>query len=111
LSGDVVDDDEEDSEVLPELSSAECERLGWRLGEANVLDGEWNAVWAREYQHACRQHALPDSSGAFVTRFETAEAPAFFKRAFQMLEQGKAEVPVLLKLESGRLMPWDTKAG
>jgi hypothetical protein len=43
--------------------------------------------------------------------FENSEEPAFFTRAFQMLEDGKAEVLLPLKLEGGRLMPWDPKAG
>jgi hypothetical protein len=44
--------------------------------------------------------------------FESAEDPAFFNRAFQVLEDGKAEVLLPLKLEAGgRLVPWDPKAG
>jgi hypothetical protein len=43
--------------------------------------------------------------------FESAEDPAFFNKAFEMLEDGKAEVLISLKLEGGRLMPWDPKAG
>jgi len=42
--------------------------------------------------------------------FENSEDPAFFNRAFQMLEDGKAEVLIPLKLEGGRLMPLDPKA-
>jgi hypothetical protein len=43
--------------------------------------------------------------------FESAENRAFFNRDFQVLEDGKAEVFLPLKLEGGRLMPWDPKAG
>jgi hypothetical protein len=43
--------------------------------------------------------------------FETPESlPAFFNRAFQMLEDDKAEVVLPLKLEGGRLLPLDPKA-
>jgi len=42
--------------------------------------------------------------------FESAEDPDFFNRGFQMLEDGKAEVLLPLKLEAGgRLVPWDPK--
>ena len=43
--------------------------------------------------------------------WESAENPALFNKGFQMLEDGKAEVLLLLKLEGGRLMPWNPKAG
>jgi hypothetical protein len=43
--------------------------------------------------------------------FEDSEHPDFFNRAFQMLEDGKAEVLLPLKLVDGRLMPWDPKEG
>jgi hypothetical protein len=41
--------------------------------------------------------------------FESAETlPAFFNKGFQMLEDGKAEVILPLKLEAGgRLAPWE----
>ncbi|SRR5712692_2048786 len=39
--------------------------------------------------------------------FESAEDPAFFKKGFQLLEEGQADVLLFLKLEAGgRSMPW-----
>jgi hypothetical protein len=44
--------------------------------------------------------------------FESAEDPAFFNKGFQMLEDGKADVLLPLKLEAGgRLVRWDPKEG
>ena len=36
---------------------------------------------------------------------------ALFEKAFRMVEDGTAEVLLPLKLEGGRLVPWDPKAG
>ncbi len=43
--------------------------------------------------------------------FESAEDPDFFNKGFQMLENGKANVLLPLKLVDGRVAPWDPKAG
>ena len=44
--------------------------------------------------------------------FESAEDPDFFNKGFQMLEDGKADVLLPLKLEAGgRLVQWDPKEG
>ena len=44
--------------------------------------------------------------------FESAETlPAFFENAFRMLGSGAAEILLPLKLEGGRLLPWDPRAG
>ncbi len=44
--------------------------------------------------------------------FESAEDPDFFNKGFQMLEDGKADVLLPLKLEAGgRSVPWDPKEG
>jgi hypothetical protein len=44
--------------------------------------------------------------------FESAEDPDFFNSSFQMLEDGKADVLLLLKIQAGgQLVPWDPSAG
>jgi hypothetical protein len=48
--------------------------------------------------------------GLLSDSFERAENPDFFNEGFQMLEDGKADVLLPLKLEAGgRLVPWDPK--
>ena len=52
ILGELGLEERDDPKGLPSLTEAEMESLGYRMGQANVLPGEWSRVWRREYLHA-----------------------------------------------------------
>jgi hypothetical protein len=65
--------------MLPDLTLADCEAIGYRVGEANVLPSEWDATFERECQFARQQKARRmrrpgESDDEFIARIATYNA-------------------------------------
>jgi hypothetical protein len=80
----------------------------------HVVDKD-DVVWLPPIVQRAKVEAYVSAEGFELVEllsdgFERAEDPAFFKKGFQMLEDGKADVLLPLKLEAGgRLVRWDPK--